>query len=247
MKLKKVLEQYHIEDADHKAALLEKYMELVLDRNQHVNLTAITDRDEFIQKHYADSLACSCLKEFQEAETVLDLGTGGGFPGIPLAICYPEKKFTLLDSLNKRIQIIQEFCDALRIGNVKPIHGRAEDLGRDKKMREHYDVCVSRAVADLRVLSEYCLPFVKQGGYFIAYKSADCAAEVKGAEHAVTLLGGGFERIEPVVSDGENGQEHPAEHAEVRPAEHCLVVIWKKDQTPAAYPRKAGTPGKKPL
>ena len=226
-----LLQKLNIENASEKEDILVKYMNLVLERNQHVNLTAITERDAFVEKHYVDSLAAAFLPEFREAQMVLDLGTGGGFPGVPLAVAFPEKIFVLADSLNKRIRIIQEFCGELGIGNVTAVHGRAEELGRDPQMRDQFDCCVSRAVADLRVLAEYCLPFVKVGGWFIAYKGADCEEEVRAAEHAVKLLGGEIRRIEP-AGEG-NG--------------HQLVVIAKVQETPQAYPRRAGTPGKKPL
>lgn len=228
--LRDLIKAVNDKDVERKEAQLLHYMELVLERNQHVNLTAITDRDEFIRRHYIDSLAAATLSEFQAAETVIDLGTGGGFPGVPLAIMFPEKQFTLADSLNKRIRIIQEFCETLGIENVTAIHGRAEDLGQQADLREAFDACVSRAVADMRVLAEYCLPFVKVKGSFIAYKSSDCEAELQGAKRAIELLGGGNFRLAPAASD-----------------EHILVVVHKEKTTPKQYPRRAGTPGKKPL
>lgn len=252
--IERTFEELDIGYSRDKEETLRKYMELVLERNQHVNLTAITDPEEFIEKHYVDSLAVAGLEEFRKAERVMDIGTGGGFPGVPLAVAFPEKRFTLADSLNKRIRIIQEFCDELGIGNVTAIHGRAEDLGRKEDLREQFDVCVSRAVADLRVLAEYCLPFVKRGGYFIAYKGAGCEEEVRGAEHAIDLLGGQIEGIVPAFArrrDGSmsesNGRRRgvPGIHENMR--EHRLVIIRKAEHTPKAYPRKAGTPAKKPL
>ena len=228
--LRDLIKAVNDKDAERKEDQLLQYMELVLERNQHVNLTAITDRDEFIRKHYIDSLAAAALPEFQAAETVIDLGTGGGFPGVPLAIVFPEKQFTLVDSLNKRIRIIQEFCETLGIRNVTAIHGRAEDLGQQEDLRESFEACVSRAVADMRVLAEYCLPFVKVGGAFIAYKSSDCGEELQGAKRAIGLLGGGACRLDSAESE-----------------EHLLVAIPKYKPTPKQYPRRAGTPGKKPL
>ena len=158
--LKNVLESMGISYDDKKGEQYAGYMEGILEWNQHVNLTAIRDRDEFIEKHYIDSLLCAGSPEFQRSGTIIDVGTGGGFPGIPLAIAFPEKQFTLMDSLNKRIKIIQQLCEELGIHNVTAIHGRAEELGRKKHLRESFDVCVSRAVANMSTLSEYCLPFV---------------------------------------------------------------------------------------
>ena len=246
-RLIQTLEQLNIESAEEKAELLKRYMEMLLERNRQVNLTAIKDPDEFIEKHYVDSLACAGLEQIRQAENVLDLGTGGGFPGIPLAVAFPEKSFTLLDSLNKRIRIIQEFCEELGIGNVTAIHGRAEELGRQAEMRDGFDLCVSRAVADLRVLAEYCLPFVKPGGWFIAYKGADCHAETESAKRAVKMLGGeitgSIRAAEALGGSKETGNAPVSTPA----SEHQLVLIKKLSPTPAAYPRKPGTPAKKPL
>ena len=149
---------------------LSGYMDEILELNQHINLTAITDRDEFIRKHYIDSLLCVSYDEFKNAKNIIDVGTGGGFPGVPLAVAFPEKNFVLIDSLNKRIKIINELCEKLGIMNVRAVHGRAEELARKKDMRDSFDLCVSRAVANMSTLTEYCLPFVKKGGCFIAYK-----------------------------------------------------------------------------
>ena len=210
------------------------YMEEILERNQFINLTAITERDEFIKKHYIDSLLCVGYKEFQEAKTIIDVGTGGGFPGIPLAIAFPEKKFILIDSLNKRIKIINELCEKLGIDNVKAVHGRAEELARKKDMRDTFDLCVSRAVANMSTLCEYCLPFVKKGGAFIAYKGPDCGEEVKAATKAIKVLGGVLDREEKPQFDE-------------LPFEHKLLFIHKKENTGSKYPRKAGTPSKEPI
>ena len=160
---------------------LRQYMEGVLAWNEKVNLTAITDRDAFVQKHYIDSLLCAESLDFTESTSICDVGTGGGFPGVPLAVCYPDKEFVLMDSLQKRVKIVRELCDEIGLRNVTVIHGRAEELARKKEYRENFDLCVSRAVANMQVLSEYCLPFVKPGGYFIAYKGADCEAEISDA------------------------------------------------------------------
>ena len=241
--LTRLLEKYRACNPEAQAKQLQEYMDLILERNQQVNLTAITDRQEFVEKHYADSLAVCSLPCFLQADTVLDLGTGGGFPGIPLAIAFPEKQFTLVDSLDKRIRIIREFCEKIGIRNVKAIHGRAEDLGRQENLREQFDICVSRAVADLRVLAEYCLPFVKEGGFFIAYKSKGCDEELAGASHALEILGGVLEATEamPEALETVGSSDSPDKIA------HILLSIRKIASTPDKYPRRAGLPAKKPL
>ncbi|MBR3182916.1 MAG: 16S rRNA (guanine(527)-N(7))-methyltransferase RsmG, partial [Firmicutes bacterium] len=175
---------------EEKNAILEKYMEGILAWNEKVNLTNITDPAEFRIKHNADSLMCVDFPEFLEAETVIDVGTGGGFPGIPLAVYAPEKQFILLDSLNKRLKIIDELAGELGIKNITLVHGRAEDAARAKEHREKYDLCVSRAVSNLATLSEYCLPFIKVGGYLLAYKGPGAEEEVKEAAKALKILGG---------------------------------------------------------
>ena len=228
--LKVLLEQLNIKDTEEKIRTLENYMEGVLRWNEKVNLTAITDRKEFIQKHYIDSLMCAGSLEFTKASSICDVGTGGGFPGVPLAVCFPEKEFVLMDSLGKRVKIVNELCEETGICNVIAVHGRAEELARRPEYRENFDLCLSRAVANMRVLCEYCLPFVKKGGTFIAYKGAGCRQEVDEAEKAIRLLGGEKPRIENLSQ-----------------LDHSLVFICKTENTPKTYPRKAGTPAKSPL
>ena len=209
-------------------------MESVLEKNKPINLTAITDSDEFIRKHYVDSLLCASSAEFRNANSVIDVGTGGGFPGIPLAIAFPEKEFVLIDSLNKRIRIINELCENYGIDNVTALHGRAEELGRNSNFRESFDICVSRAVANMSTLSEYCLPFVKIGGTFIAYKGPECSEELNNDSNAIRMLGGEVMRIENPQFDE-------------LPFEHTLIYINKAESTRSKYPRKAGTPSKEPI
>ena len=228
--LTKLMDKLNIEEADAKADVLIRYMEKVLQWNEKVNLTAITDREEFVQKHLVDSLLCAETLEFTESSSICDVGTGGGFPGVPLAVCYPEKEFVLMDSLAKRIKIVQQICDELSIKNVRAVHGRAEDLARTEDYREAFDLCVSRAVANMRVLSEYCIPFVRVGGSFIAYKGADCESEIDDSKEAIRRLGGGETEIRKLPHLG-----------------HSLVIIKKVSPTPKTYPRKAGTPTRKPL
>lgn len=248
-----ILKGFQIQDADRKADQLYAYMELVLERNRHVNLTAIRQPGEFVEKHYADSLAVCRLPQMGGAQRILDMGTGGGFPGIPLAVAYPEKEFVLVDSLNKRIRIIREFCQELGIRNVTAIHGRAEELGRRDDLRDRFDVCVSRAVADLRILAEFCLPFVEAQGCFIAYKGADCQEEVGNSKRAIKLLGGQLEGIVPAFAafaEGKGeGEAAKTGEGDAAPAcsEHVFVVIRKTAPTPRAYPRRPGLPAKKPL
>ena len=219
---------------DNKIKKFEGYMDAILEKNKFVNLTAITDRDEFIKKHFIDSLLCAASEEFIQAKSVIDVGTGGGFPGVPLAIAFPDKEFVLIDSLNKRIRIIDEICQMLSITNVRAVHGRAEELARRKEFRESFDVCVSRAVANMSTLSEYCLPFVKVGGTFIAYKGPDCGEEMKQAANAISILGGQLVRIDkPELKN--------------QPFEHTLIYIRKDVNTVSKYPRKAGTPSKEPI
>lgn len=213
------------------------YMQGVLAWNEKVNMTAITDPNEFVTKHFIDSILCAEMKEVQSANSIIDIGTGGGFPGVPLAILYPEKKFTLVDSLKKRLKIIEELCAEADIHNVTVIHGRAEDLAKQKEHREQYDLCVSRAVANLTTLAEYCLPFVKKSGFFLAYKGSDAAAELAEAEHAISLLGGRLEKTyEP--------RQEILPYFSLR---HKILFIKKIKDTPSKYPRKAGVPSKEPL
>ena len=232
--LMKVFDSPGVDSSDEKLRQLSGYMEGILDFNESINLTAITDRKEFIAKHYIDSLMCAAMDEINEADTVIDVGTGGGFPGVPLAIAFPEKKFTLIDSLNKRIKIVNQLCDELEIKNVRAIHGRAEELARKKDMREQFDICVSRAVANMATLSEYCLPFVKVGGSFIAYKGPDCESEVKEASNAIEKLGGCLLRIERPEADGVA-------------FDHRLIVVKTIAATAAKFPRKPGTPSQETL
>jgi 16S rRNA (guanine527-N7)-methyltransferase len=206
-------------------------MDGVIEMNKSVNLTNITDPEEFIMKHYVDSLALRAFDEYRSASTVIDIGTGAGFPGIPLAVMDEDKEFVLLETLGKRVKIIEELSARAGIANVKVIKARAEDAGRDKAYREKFDLAVSRAVADMAVLSEYCLPFVKVGGYFAAYKTGN-DEEINGAKKAIATLGG---KIRRVVDSGMPGMEHD------------FVMVEKFTPTGPKYPRQAGKPAKQPL
>ena len=208
------------------------YYELLVEKNKVMNLTGITEWDEVLEKHFLDSISLIRSIDLSQNISVLDMGTGAGFPGIPLKIAFPNLQITLADSLNKRVLFLQEVIDALKIEGIEAVHSRAEDLARDKNYREQYDLVVSRAVANLSTLSEYCLPIVKIGGQFIPYKSGDIEEEVVASKSAVFLLGG---KIKDTVKFelGESGRS--------------FVLIDKTKGTPKTYPRKAGTPSKKPL
>ena len=206
-----------------------KFYELLVEWNKVMNLTGITEYEEVNEKHFVDSLSIVKAVDMNSVESVIDIGTGAGFPGIPLKIAFPNLKVTLADSLNKRVLFLQEVIDALKLEDIEAIHGRAEDLARDIKYREKYDLSVSRAVANLSTLSEYCLPFVKIGGQFISYKSGEIEEEVSTSKSAVFLLGG---KMKDTVKFelGESGRS--------------FIIIDKVNGTPKTYPRKAGTPSK---
>ena len=211
-----------------------KYYELLIEWNKVMNLTGITEWQEVLEKHFLDSLSLVKFYAFHPKQQVLDLGTGAGFPGIPLKIVFPELDIVLMDSLNKRIVFLQEVIKQLGLRKIEAVHGRAEEMARQGKYREKFDVCVSRAVANLASLGEYCIPFVKMNGYFISYKSGEVEEEVKKAKKAIMLLGGKLERVEKFSL----GEEHMG---------RSFIIIKKEKKTPKTYPRKAGTTTKSPL
>lgn len=221
---------------DEKDALskFEKYMAGILEWNEKVNLTSITDPKEFVLKHFLDSILIAEYPEYQQASRVIDVGTGAGFPGVPLAIISPEKEFVLMDSLRKRLNIVDELCGANEITNVSTLHGRAEEVGKNKKLRESFDLCVSRAVANLSVLSEYCLPLVRVGGYFLSYKGPEGEKEASEAQKAIKVLGGSVVECRRTELSKFG-------------LDHRIIVIKKMSPTPSKYPRKPGTPSKEPL
>lgn len=232
----KDLEQFQITLSDTQKEQFLKYYELLVEWNGFMNLTAITEFDDVMKKHFTDSL--SLVKAYSEIRTeklkVIDIGTGAGFPGIPLKIVFPQIELTLLDSLQKRLKFLQEVIDQLGLGEVELIHGRAENFCKPSMKREQYDLCVSRAVANLATLSELCLPYVKVGGKFIPYKSEKAEEEVKAAKKAIGLLGGEVkDQIEFELPESNIGR--------------TLVVIEKKNATPKKLPRKAGMPAKEPI
>lgn len=232
--IKEVFDKMHIELPDGALELLNRYYEMLIDTNKVMNLTTITEYSEVVIKHFADSAAIGCITDMNGNIDVIDVGTGAGFPGIVLKIVYPQLSVVLLDSLNKRVNFLKNVITELGLTDISAIHGRAEDIARNKDYREKFDLCVSRAVANMSSLSEYCLPFVKVGGRFIPYKADGCDEEVKTASKAVNTLGGKIRKIESYV---------------IPDTDICrkFVVIDKIRNTSAKYPRKAGLPTKEPL
>lgn len=210
------------------------YYEMLLEWNGVMNLTAITEYDDVMKKHFVDSVSLVKAFDITKDASVIDVGTGAGFPGLALKIAYPNLEVTLLDSLNKRIQFLDVVIEKLGLSGVKTIHGRAEDFAKPGKLRETFDLCVSRAVANLSTLSEYCLPFVKVGGQFISYKSEKITEEMASAENAIRILGGEvYGQVEFQLPDSDIYRN--------------LFIIDKIKETPKKYPRKAGLPSKEPL
>lgn len=210
------------------------FYEYLVEKNKVMNLTGITEFQEVLVKHFLDSLACVKAVDMSQIKRIMDIGTGAGFPGVPLKIAFPHLEACLLDSLKKRVNFLEETFQMLKLENITAIHGRAEEYAKNKQYRETYDLCVSRAVSNLATLSEYCLPYVKTGGYFISYKSGTVQEEVEQAQKAVKILGG---KIQDVVYFQLPDSE----------IQRSLVVIEKIKATPGRYPRKAGTPLKEPL
>ena len=210
------------------------YYEMLAEWNGFMNLTAITEYEEVTKKHFVDSVSLIKAFDVTKPVSIIDIGTGAGFPGLALKIAFPDLEITLLDSLNKRIHFLNEVIERLALTEIRTIHGRAEDFAKPGKLREKYDLCVSRAVANLSTLSEYCLPFVKKGGFFISYKSEKISEEVKAAQGAISLLGGEVkEQVEFYLPNSDIYRN--------------LLVIEKIKACPAKYPRKAGLPAKEPL
>ena len=231
--LKTSAKKMGIELSQNQLEKFDLYKKLLLEWNEKMNLTAITDDEGIAIKHFADSISVLPLIENKNA-SLIDVGTGAGFPGIPLKIANDGFKVTLLDSLNKRITFLEEVKKELGITNLECIHSRAEDGGRNADLREKFDYCVSRAVARLSVLSEYCMPFVAVGGYFISLKGPDAAEELTEAQKAISVLGGKVEKVVEITIPESD-------------LKHCAVVIKKIKSTPKAYPRQAGTAAKKPI
>ena len=223
-----------IELNDEQITQFNKYYEILVEWNKVMNLTGITEYDEVVEKHFVDSLSIVKALDVYKCETVIDIGTGAGFPGIPLKIAFPHLKITLLDSLNKRIKFLNTVIEELGLEDIETIHGRAEDFAKQIDYREQYNLCVSRAVANISTLSEYCLPYVKVNGMFVPYKSGEIDEELKNAEKAVSILGGKLvDTIKFQLPGTDIGRS--------------FVKIKKIKNTAKKYPRKAGLPSKEPL
>lgn len=233
-RLQELARNWNIELSEKQLEQFQLYYEYLIEVNQVMNLTAITQKDEVVLKHFLDSLSIAQIVDFKKIEYLIDVGTGAGFPGIPLKIAFPHLHVTLMDSLNKRVKFLNDTRTKISVDNMTAIHSRAEELGKNKEHREKYDLCVSRAVANLSVLSEYCLPFVKIDGYFVSYKGNHIEEESRGAFLAIEKLGGKVEKqIEFTLPESD--------------IERTFIQIKKVRQTPGKYPRKAGLPAKEPL
>lgn len=232
--LKEACEEIGLEFNNEKYNQFMLYKELIKEWNQKINLTAITEDEEIVKKHFIDSIKIFKFTDIKECNSIIDIGTGGGFPGIPMKIVYPECNMVLLDSLNKRIKFLDIVIEKLGLTNIKTIHGRAEEFPVKEEYREKFDIVVSRAVANMSVLSELCIPYVKLDKFFVALKGPAIDEELKEGKNAIEILGGKVEKLIPVQIEGSD-------------LNHNLVVIKKIKNTPNKYPRKPGTANKKPL
>lgn len=221
-----------VDSTDEQIEKFYVYMKTLLEWNEKINLTAIIEEDDIILKHFIDSM--TVLKYIQKEKSIIDVGTGAGFPGIPIAIMENYAKVTLLDSLNKRINFLNEVCNQIKLNNIKTIHGRAEDIGQDKKYREMFDIAISRAVANMTTLSEYLLPMVKVGGICICMKGSEIEQELNDSKFAIKEFGGKVLKVEKFLLPNSD-------------IERNIIIIKKIKETSHKYPRKAGMPSKAPM
>lgn len=232
--LKNRMDRLQIETNENMLEQFDLFYHLLVEWNKVMNLTGITEYEEVVEKHFADSLSLARFLDLNKIHTVIDVGTGAGFPGIPLKIAFPHLKVVLLDSLNKRINFLNEVIAKLDLKEIHTIHGRAEEYARKPEYREQFDLCVSRAVANLSVLSEYCIPYIQVGGIFVPYKSGEIDEEVAASRKAVDILGGQIDHVEKFQLPDTD-------------IHRSFVFINKIKNTQKKYPRKAGTPAKEPL
>ena len=233
MDLIKEAAKLNIEVTENQLENLLKYEKILLECNEVMNLTAITEHEEVLEKHFLDSITLLLSKKLTEGCSLIDIGAGAGFPSMPVKIVREDINLTMLDSLNKRVNFLNTVVENLALKEAKAIHFRAEEGGKNKDLREKFDVATARAVADLAVLAEYAIPFVKTGGYFVAMKGNAPEEEINGAKKAIKEMGGQIEEVKEVIlPSGIN---------------HCLVIIKKIAPTPSKYPRKAGKPSKEPI
>ncbi|HGM3506321.1 TPA: 16S rRNA (guanine(527)-N(7))-methyltransferase RsmG [Clostridioides difficile] len=232
--LKNGIEGFNINTNNDMLEKFKMYREILVDWNKKMNLTGIEDEKEVYIKHFLDSISAVKNGYIKNSMSIIDVGTGAGFPGIPLKICLDSLKLTLLDSLNKRINFLEEVSKELKLDNITFIHGRAEDFGKDEKYREKYDIATARAVAGLPILMEFCVPFVKVGGYFICLKGPNANLELEESQKAINILGLKFvEKIDVELPEMD--------------LNHNILVFKKIKETPVKYPRKAGKPAKNPI
>lgn len=244
-RLKEYVLKWNIELTDEQLEKFRMYYDMLVETNKVMNLTAITELSDVILKHFIDSIslitAYPKIRNVSGKLSVIDVGTGAGFPGIPLKIVFPHLDILLLDSLNKRVNFLNEVISRLELCGISAIHSRAEEGARKKEYREKFDLCVSRAVANMASLSEYCIPFLKKGGYFIPYKSGNINEEVEQAKKAIGILGGRLVEVKKLTLPGS------LDGTSEEKIERSFVIIQKTKETPKTYPRKAGTATKMPI
>lgn len=232
--IKENIEKMNIEISEKQCNQFLKYYEMLVETNKVMNLTGITDFKEVVTKHFVDSISLVKSINVNNYENMIDVGTGAGFPGIPIKIMFPKLKIILIDSLNKRINFLNEVISDIQLNEIELIHGRAEDIAKNCKYREKFDLCVSRAVANISTLSEYCLPFLKINGMFVCYKTGNSIEEINVGKKAIKIFGGEIEKIIDFdLPDTDISRK--------------IINIRKKNVTPKKYPRKAGVPSKEPI